>query len=317
MDEQIVPYEPEESALAVTIDDNTGVKVALIAAAVIIALLSFFLAGDHFSKPEAYNDTIASLDAKKADVTGLVAASTAVSAAITAIPGDAGTPIAEKLVDLSSDFLIVLTAIYLEKYLLTTLGFAAFKFLIPLACALVIAAIVLRGRATARGGLARLSAKLALFAVAIVLVVPASVFMSNMIENTYSESINATIEGAKSTADDASASAQTQAATSSSTAANAKTQTQEQQGGVQGFLQSLIGRLQELPEDLSKGVAGVTQDVQNTLNNFIEALAIMIVTSCVIPILVLVFFLWIVKLILGINVSTPMGMLRPRVLGKR
>ena len=45
----------------------------------------------------------------------LTAASTAASAAVSALPGDTGSAIAEKLADLTSDFLIVLCAIMLEK----------------------------------------------------------------------------------------------------------------------------------------------------------------------------------------------------------
>lgn len=322
MSEEIMLYEEGQLGIAATLDEQPGYKVALVIAAVLLALASFFLLGAHFSEPEAYSETIASLDSKKADVTALVAASTAASAAITVIPGDAGTPIAEKLVDLSSDFIIVLTAIYLEKYLLTMFGFAAFKILIPIACVLVAVAVALRGRYGPRAGLARLSAKLALFAVAIVLVVPVSVGASNMIEATYAESMNATIEAAKQTASEAEASVAASSATSTSDAsgqsqsAGSGTQANGDTNEALGFLNGLIGQIQQLPQNISEGVGGLTQEVQNTLNNFIEAFAIMIVTSCVIPILVLIFFLWVVKIILGIDISAPMGMLRPRVLGK-
>lgn len=71
----------------------------------------------------------------------LTAASTAASAAITLLPGDTATPIAEKLADLSGYFLIVLCAIFLEKYLLTITSYVSFTILIPAACALGIAAL--------------------------------------------------------------------------------------------------------------------------------------------------------------------------------
>ena len=80
---------------------------------------------------------IQSLDDKKTTALELTAAATAASAAITLIPGDAGTPIADKLADLSSYFLIVVCAIYLEKYLVTITGLAAFKLLIPIGCILL------------------------------------------------------------------------------------------------------------------------------------------------------------------------------------
>ena len=41
--------------------------------------------------------------------------------------------------------------------------------------------------------------------------------------------------------------------------------------------------------------------LKTVLNRFIEALAVMLVTSCLIPILVLLFFAWLVKLMLGIE----------------
>ena len=63
-------------------------------------------------------------------------------------------------------------------------------------------------------------------------------------------------------------------------------------------------------------LGGAVSWVQNLISNFIEAIAVMIVVSCIIPILVLVFFLWIVKLILGVNVEAPMGMLRPGGLSR-
>ena len=41
------------------------------------------------------------------------------------------------------------------------------------------------------------------------------------------------------------------------------------------------------------------------LNRFLEALAVMLVTSCLIPILVLLFFVWLVKFIWGIALPAP------------
>ena len=57
----------------------------------------------------------------------LTASSTAASAGITAIPGDAGTPIAEKLADFSEYGILILCVLYAEKYLLSILGSGVFK----------------------------------------------------------------------------------------------------------------------------------------------------------------------------------------------
>ena len=77
---------------------------------IVIALLSFFVIARFTSSTEFNAKTIQSLDDKKTTVMELAAASTAASAAITLIPGMS----ISKLADLSSYFLIVLCAIYLE-----------------------------------------------------------------------------------------------------------------------------------------------------------------------------------------------------------
>ena len=67
---------------------------------------------------------------KKANVIALVVSSAAALTAVSFIPGDARSPIANKPLDLSSNLLIILAAVYLEKYLLTTLGLLLFLWLV-------------------------------------------------------------------------------------------------------------------------------------------------------------------------------------------
>ena len=56
---------------------------------------------------------------------------------------------------------------------------------------------------------------------------------------------------------------------------------------------------------MTEGISGAVNDavgqLKTVLNRFIEALAVMLVTSCLIPILVLLLFAWLVKLMLGIE----------------
>ena len=160
----------------------------------LIAILSITVVGKYASAPENHQKTIASLDEKKQTVMELTAASTVTSALIRLLPGDTATPIAEKMADVSGYLLIVLCAIYLEKYLVTITGYVAFTYLIPAACVLWILNLFF-ANATVR----KLAAKLAVFGIAIFLVVPASVKISDLIGDTYQAQIEATIEDAKST----------------------------------------------------------------------------------------------------------------------
>ena len=131
----------------------------------------------------------------------LTAASTASSAAITLIPGDVATALADKLADISGYFVIVICALYLEKYLLTILGFAAFKILIPIAC-IILSVGILQKRPAEKENTIKLAIKVAMFGLALFLVVPASVKASDMISATYQDSIDSTLEEARKSAEE-------------------------------------------------------------------------------------------------------------------
>lgn len=252
-------------------------KLAAAALLLTLALVSFFPIAQKMSQPQTFSHAIESLDKKQETVLELTAASTAASAAITLLPGDAATPIAEKLADLSGYFLIVLCAIFLEKYLLTIMAGAAFRVLLPLACVLLAASLFF-----CRDTLRALSKKLALFALAVVLIIPTSVWVSDTIEDTYRASIGATIESAKQTTD----------AIGEATDDNADSDTK-------------TGLFSKVTEGISSAATAAVDKLKSVLNDFLVALAVMLVTSCLIPVLVLVFFVWLVKLFLGVDLPAP------------
>lgn len=95
--------------------DKKYVKILMIVVPLVIALLSIFVVSRYATSISFHAKTIEALDQKKDTVLQLTAVSTGASAAITLIPGDVATPIAEKLADLSTYFIIVLCAIYLRS----------------------------------------------------------------------------------------------------------------------------------------------------------------------------------------------------------
>lgn len=267
--------------------EKKHIRLMIILLPLVFALLSFFVVARYASSPEFHQKTIQSLDDKKTTVMELTAASTAASAAISLIPGDGGTPIAEKLADLSSYFLVVICAIYLEKYLVTITGYAAFSILIPLACVLFSAYFLWK-----RDGFRILAEKLLLFGITVYLVIPASVKVADMIDATYQSSIESTIDSAKQATDEIEADTEENTnGTVSSDGSKSKESTSKK-----GLLSGIVSKVEET-------VTGATKNVETVLNRFIEALAVMLVTSCLIPILVLVFFVWLVKMLLGVDLD--------------
>ena len=249
-----------------------NLKKALLAAVlVLLAVLSFLFLADWASDAETHAGTIRAIDSRTDTVLKLSAASALASAGISAIPGDTATPIAEKLSDFTEYFLLILCVLYTEKYLVTILGAAVFKLLIP-------AALVLVGVSLWRGGKAlRLFAgKIAVIALALFLVIPVSLRISDMIYGVYAASVENTVEQAESLTDQTAPLADVK----------------EDKGLVASVL-----------ERISETAASLTDKAADTLNRFVENLAVMIVTSCIIPILVLLFFLWVIKLVTGADLT--------------
>ena len=284
----------------------TQKKCTLFLTWLLIGILSFTVIGKYAAAPESHQATITSLDEKKNTVMELTMATTATSAVITLLPGDIGTPIAEKVADLSGYLLIVLCAIFLEKYLVTITGYAAFKIFIPAACALFATNLFARNQS-----LDRLARKLLIFGICIFLVVPASVKASDLIEHTYQVQIDAALEGAKGTEQLLENSVEAAADNASESSISGNQTSQSQQTAENSNLwQKAKDALSGAKESVASVVENVTisseelvQKVETSLSHFVEAVAVMLITSCVIPLLVLFVFFWLIKILVDVDLS--------------
>ncbi len=221
---------------------------------VAIALASFFFLSDWAGSISSNKARMDSLDEKAQTVLRLTASSTLASAAISAIPGDTATPIAEKLADFTGYFLIILCVLYAEKYLLMLIAGAVFKIMIPAACAVGIFAFARKSWTAGR-----IALKVVLVAFALAVTIPFSIMVSNKIDDRYSEVVSVTVEESEN-------------------------------------FSSGAGTLFERGENLG-------QKASRVLNRYVESAAVMIVTSCLIPLLVLLFFVWLIKTITGIDLK--------------
>ena len=283
----------------------TQKKCTLFLTWLLIGILSFTVIGKYAAAPESHQATITSLDEKKNTVMELTMATTATSAVITLLPGDIGTPIAEKVADLSGYLLIVLCAIFLEKYLVTITGYAAFKIFIPAACVLFATNLFARNQS-----LDRLARKLLIFGICIFLVVPASVKASDLIEHTYQAQIDAALEEAKGTEQLLENSVEAEAADNASESSISGNQTSQQTAENSNLWQKAKDALSGAKESVASVVENVTisseelvQKVETSLSHFVEAVAVMLITSCVIPMLVLFVFFWLIKILVDVDLS--------------
>ncbi len=267
-----------------------------IAVPVLIAALSLFVVSDLVTRPGYTGAMIASIEESREDAMKLAASSTAVSVAITALPGDLATPVAEELSELVKGFMLVLCALYLEKFLISVTGVMSFQWLIPIACGIYVAGFLAK-----RGTVKKAAVKILCFALAVFLIIPAGSMVSDLIREQYGKTIEETIQSAENCAGQMEESVKEN--DPNSDAGNG--------------LSQILDNLQRAGDTIAKGTSEFMRYLEKLVSSFIEAIAVMIVTSCVIPLLVVLCFVWIFKLIFGVDLGKLKGRVRRDRSGPR
>lgn len=188
---------------------------------------------------------------------------------------------------------IVLAVLYLEKYLLTILSTLAFGALIPLALGLFCAALLMHNNLSTSRVMRVAGTRVLVVAAVLLFLVPTSVWVTERVDSMYQSSIEQ---------------AETDAAANQDQGQDQVPEGEKNEN--KGFLDSLIDTVTDAGEALANGAQSITDSVVAQVNNLIEGAVVMIVTSCVIPLLVLVAFLWLGHALLGIDVSAPADALR-------
>lgn len=245
---------------------------------ILIALLSIFVVSKKVTAPDFNAATIESLDDKKVTVMKLAATAAASSTALSLIPGDAAMPIANQIAELTPYFIVILGAILLEKMLITVVGHIFFIYIIPGACLLGIAYLYLKIDV-----LRNLAIKLAIFGFILFLAIPASIHISDLIYDSYQASIEQTLE----------------------TANKNKEYIEEKKKDLyeedQNWMDKIGGYLSNLTSKIGINISEMIKKGEDTLSSFLDAIAVLIITSCVIPIVVILIFAWIIKIIFSFD----------------
>ena len=234
-------------------------KIMIIALLILAAVVSATVVAPMAADPANHRHSIEQTDDKIASVMALSGGAAATSATLSLLPGDICTPLSEQLAEMAKYFLLILSALYLEKFLISLSGYISFMALIPLALVILIIAIAARKK-----NLYSTAAKVAIMAVIIFGIVPASVRLSDMVYQTQAAKVNETIEEYNNL---------------------------EIGGDTDG------GFINEITSLTSNTIDEIT----DFIDNLMESLAVMIVTACLIPLLVFVFLVWLLKVIFASN----------------
>ena len=273
-------------------------KVIWVIVFLAIGAASFFWAAPTAQNPESYEKTIETLDNLENKALVMTASSTALATAAALVPGDVTTPIANKLADVAGYMVIVYVAIIMEKYLLAMSGLAAFKILIPIALAAIGISIFVNGE-KGKVTLHRLACKLALLGILLWALVPTSALVTNIINDTYDMSYGVETEleeGVLESIDEIEAEEK---------AAEKSGEGEKGKFSIKNLWSNIVDKTSNVTETVKGKVSDGVVEFQNSMNKMIEGVAVMIVTTCVIPLCVLILFLWIVKNVTGLNITVP------------
>ena len=253
-----------------------ALRMGIIFLLILTMILSCTVIGNKLTDPATYSHTIQVLDKSRTTVLGLSAVSAAASAAVSALPDDICSPLAQEISEFTTWFLLILSVIYLEKYLLTIFGSAACYILLPLGCG-----ALLTNCFFPKATLQNIGTKLIALGAALLFVIPTSVWVSDKINAIYPTSIEITVQSANAVSDNLLGD-----------------MTDKHQEHT-----TVIDEAKEILGDLSGSVAEVIKQFKNVLNRFVEATAVMIVTTCLVPLLVILFFGWMMKTLFHIPIT--------------
>jgi len=250
----------------------------------IIAVVSFFILSGLVGSSHWIDKYLTAIDTSRQTTLKLLASSAASSAAITMLPGDAASPIATELAELSEALMIVLCALYLEKFNLIISSSLVFKILVPFACVSYCIGNVMRKEILKSVGV-----RVFAFAVAFLLLVPVSLELSTSIQDVYQSTIDETIRSAEESTDTIQENTDSDSGSADS----------------DDILGNILNGLKSIGGTIANGISSTASFFEKLLSGFVESVAIMIVVTCLIPVLVIWLFALIVKALFNFNTFSP------------
>ena len=249
-------------------------KVLAIIALMLAAVLSVTVLSGYMSSTSTHAGTIQILEEQKNKALALGTTVTVASTALSVLPDDTATPIANQLADLSVPLFLIVAFLYMEIFLMTTFGWVSCTFLIPAVCVLAMV-YILSGKRVFLIFVRKLSA----LSLALLLIIPCSAKVTEQVQNTYQEMIEQKYTAAQSL---------------SSEADTAVDQEKNTDGNpISAFLSGVADTVSGTVDH----AAGLIDAVKNNLSKMIDAVAVLVITSVIIPLLTFLLFLKIVKMV--------------------
>ena len=241
------------------------------------AALSFFVAATKLPETKFVKDSLESVEDSSNTVMQFSAATLSASLAISALPDDFATPLADSLADMNIYFVAILVVLFLEKILIRYGIKAAFAILIPLAC-IVWALFTVTKKNILKG----LAVRLCILGLAAAFVVPINTHITNIVASDLTAYVNDTIE---------------------ETEGGAGKLNEAMEGGTED--QTIFEKLSDLFQTAIHDISDLMLHFQNTIRRCMNSIAILVLTNCLMPLLTFVMLKWILGEVFQIAIPMP------------
>lgn len=262
----------------------------------ILLVICLGIVAPKLSMAETYATLTESLDKKRSTAIEMSAVLAGASVAIASVPGDATTPIAEQIAGMNSYLIVVIAAIMLEKYMLPIIGMFVSYCLAPAALILTGLYPFLRKRV-----MLNLAVLMAVLSVALMMVIPAGIAVGNEIDRAYGMSTLTTkIQEDMKILDKESSGTKKESSTSdnkdskSSKKSTSSKKSEKEDEGVWGQVKDFFS---EKAETITESASVGLESIKVILGDFMDVIAALIISTCVIPIIICLVFYWIAKLV--------------------
>lgn len=253
------------------------VKLAKCLAAVFILVLSVFVLAKKVPETKMVQNTIESIEESNKTVMDFSGATITTSLALSAFPDDFATPLAGTLSDLNTYFIFIFAVLFVEKLVVIEGTKIAFLYIIPAACVLYILSVLL-----SKEFFKNFAVKLMILGLAVVFVIPFSTHFTEKVCDDYLVYVDETIEEANAGAEKV----------------NEVMASEKEE-------QTIFDKLSEAFQTAIQGMNDLMAYFKNVLKKCVNSIAIMIVTSFVLPLLVLFLFRWLLNELFSWNLPKP------------
>lgn len=243
----------------------------------LVTVLSFFVVTTKLSESKLVKNSLESVEDSSDTVMKFSATMLSTSLALSALPDDFATPLADSLADMNIYFVAILVVLFLENILIRYGIQAAFAIFIPLACFVGILFIT-----TKKNILKSLAVWLCVLGLAVAFVVPCNTHITNIVASDLTAYVNDTIEETKD---------------------GAGKLNKAMEGGAED--KTIFEKLSGLFQTAIRDISDLMLHFQNTIRRCMNFIAILILTNCLMPLLTFFALKWILREIFQIALPMP------------